>query len=157
MRVLETEEIQGIILRGYGKLPEARFALLTIVDSARCKQWLSGLAKEVAFGIDVDSKPLCNIAFTFNGLRALGLKEQNLNTFSPEFREGMVTPHRQRILGDFDNSDPSRWKWGGPNNPPLHVVLSLYAEDKKQLEALYSEHEKLMQGALKVIEKLDSL
>ena len=157
MRVLEIEQIQGIILRGYGKLPEARFTLLTIVDSARCKQWLSGLATKVAFGINQDSRPLCNIAFTFNGLRALGLKEQNLNTFSPEFREGMVTPHRQRILGDFDNSDPSHWKWGGPNNPPLHVLLSLYAEDKKQLEEVYAEHEKLMQGSLKVIDQLDSL
>jgi len=158
MRTLEAEEIQGIILRGYGKLPEARFILLTIVDSARTKKWLSGLATKVAFGIHQDSKPLCNIAFTFNGLRALGLKERNLQTFSPEFREGMVTPHRQRILGDFDNSDPARWKWGGPNNEPLHILLALYASSKTELESVYAEHESLIRGAgLRIIEQLDSL
>ena len=158
MRELEINEIQGIILRGYGKLPEARFTLLTIVDSARAKQWLSRLATKVAFGIHQDSNPLCNVAFTFNGLRALGLKEQNLATFSPEFREGMVTPHRQRILGDFDNSDPARWKWGGPNNDPLHILLALYAEDKEQLQVVYAEHEALIHdGGLRVIEHLDSL
>jgi Dyp-type peroxidase family len=158
MPMLEIDEIQGIILRGYGNLPEARFALLRIVDSARAKEWLSLLAAKIAFGIHQGSNPLCNIAFTFEGLRALGLKEQNLATFSPEFGEGMVTRHRQRILGDFDKSDPARWKWGGPNNDVFHILLAIYAVDKSELESVYAEHKMLMQGAgVRVIEELDSL
>lgn len=156
MATLEIAEIQGIILRGYGNLPEARFTLLKIVDSARAKEWLRGLTTRVAFGIHQEANPLCNIAFTFDGLRALGINEKNLATFSPEFREGMVTPHRQRVLGDFDKSDPVNWKWGGPKNDAVHILLALYAGDKAELETVYAEHKKLMQG-VRVIENLDSI
>ena len=39
----------------------------------------------------------------------------------------MVTPHRQRILGDLPEtpSDPALWSWGGPGNPPVHAILMI--------------------------------
>ena len=39
-----------------------------------------------------------SVAFTWNGLRALGLDEDSLATFPEEFRQGMVA--RAEMLGD---------------------------------------------------------
>jgi Dyp-type peroxidase family len=64
-----------------------------------------------------------NLALTHSGLSALGLPESALRTFAPEFREGMASENRAHILGDAGESAPERWELGGPNNPPLHVLL----------------------------------
>lgn len=141
---LETAEIQGIVLRGYGKMPVARFLLLHIVDAAKARAWLATL--DVDFGIVEDARRACNVAFTWEGLRVLGVDEATLRTFSPEFREGMVTPHRQRILGDEGASDPASWRWGGPANDPLHVFLALYAPDEVSLRDHVEGHVRRLKG-----------
>src|SRR3954453_7348209 len=141
MSALETNEIQGIILRGYGAFPVASFVLLHVNDSAKTKLWLNDLLGKIAFGINTDANAVCNLAFTYEGLRALGLKDRNLRTFSPEFREGMFTPHRQRVLGDEGESDPHNWRWGGPANQAVHILLSLYAADHSALEAYRPDQE----------------
>ena len=41
-----------------------------------------------------------NVCFTAAGLAAFGLPDEVLCTFPPEFREGMTTPARSRVLGD---------------------------------------------------------
>ena len=46
------------------------------------------------------------------------------------------TPHRQRILGDSDESSPDNWRWGGPGTPEPHVLLMLYARDEIALSEL---------------------
>jgi hypothetical protein len=34
--------------------------------------------------------------------------------FSREFRTGMTTDYRTRLLGDVDHNAPEQWSWGGP-------------------------------------------
>nr|WP_163384020.1 Dyp-type peroxidase [Cyclobacterium jeungdonense] len=75
-----------------------------------------------------------NIAFTYDGLKKLGLKPATLGTFSREFRQGMVSPHRTRLLGDFENSAPEKWKWGGPGNTPIHLCLMVFGNDKESTD-----------------------
>ena len=75
------------------------------------------------------------IAFTFEGLKALGLSPSVLDSFPLEFEDGMTTPHKQFILGDFAASAPEHWEWGGPHTPAVHVLLMLYAADAELLEA----------------------
>ena len=53
-----------------------------------------------------------------------------MHTFSREFREGMVSPHRQRLLGDYYNSDPIKWQWGGPANKRVDLILMVFGKDE---------------------------
>ena len=54
------------------------------------------------------------VAFTWNGLRALGVDEASLATFPEEFRQGMVA--RASILGDTGN-ESSRQLGGRAGQP----------------------------------------
>jgi hypothetical protein len=47
----------------------------------------------------------------------------------------MVTPHRQRLLGDFDSSDPANWAWGAPQNDEVHLMLMIFGIDKAATDA----------------------
>ena len=83
-------------------------------------------------------RPNLNVAFSAAGLTALGVSADRMTDFSREFREGMVTPHRQRILGDLrrlpERSAPVAV--GRPANPPVHGVLLFFAADEAALDAL---------------------
>jgi len=144
---LELNDIQGIIIRGYSKLPAAHFLLLSIKDGdgdsargasdgarARARQWLSLIRKDITSGDRRPEESATQIAFTFEGLKALGLQHDVLTTFPLEFEDGMTTPHKQFFLGDFAASAPERWEWGGPHTPAVHILLMLYAKDAGLLE-----------------------
>jgi Dyp-type peroxidase family len=138
MQNLEKDDIQGLIVRGYGKLPAARFLLLKITDSQIAKKYLYELSDQVNTGSDSPEDFAIHVAFTSGGLRALGLPDSALRTFSREFREGMSDEYRAFILGDQNNSDPVKWNWGGPKNDPVHMLLLLYAKDDLTLEREYN-------------------
>src|SRR6476620_12016743 len=48
------------------------------------------------------------VAFTYAGLQALGVPQTSLDSFAPEFREGMAA--RAGILGDTGASSPENWE-----------------------------------------------
>ena len=165
MAEVNAANIQGIILRGYGKFDISCFVLLKVVAASQARKWLGRVAPTVNTarrGGDYDRtekpRPVMNVAFTFDGLVSLGLHEANMRGFSKEFREGMCTSHRQRLLGDFDQSDPIRWRWGGPNNEPVHIMLCLYATDQAGMELFYrSLTREFPLAGLEVIDRLDGL
>jgi len=66
---LQVEEIQGIILRGYGGLDNARFLMLAIEDVALAKSWLKGLELRNSQKKPEIPETCTNIAFTAAGLR----------------------------------------------------------------------------------------
>jgi deferrochelatase/peroxidase EfeB len=67
-----------------------------------------------------------------------------LCTFPTEFRDGIVSPARSRILGDTGESAPEMWDVGGPNTDPLHAILIVHAGDEPALaEALAAERQRL--------------
>jgi Dyp-type peroxidase family len=142
MDTLELNDIQGIIVYGYGKLAAARFVLLQITDASAAKTWLSQMADSLTNAAANPSKigqeTCLNLAFTSTGLEELGLDEQTLAMFSNEFLEGMtLTDHRRRTLGDHGESAPEYWQWGGPNTPKVHLLLMLYAIDEETLDRFY--------------------
>lgn len=57
-----------------------------------------------------------NIAFTYSGLRHLGIPEAELATFPKEFREGMK--NRAAQIGDKYHNHPRNWKLPKRNWPP---------------------------------------
>lgn len=155
---LYVDDIQGILLHGYGHLKHAAFLLLGITEPGAARAWLSTLDVRNADFTRDEVDQSVNIAFTAPGLTRLGLDEAVLGEFSTEFREGVAgTAHRQRILGDSGDSSPERWRWGGPRNPQPHVLLMLYARDGRALSALVNEQQaRLAAAGLEAIERLDT-
>ena len=66
------------------------------------------------------------VAFTWNGLRALGLDEAPLASFPEEFKQGMAA--RAEILGDDGANAPEHWV-GELASPDLHAIVILFARD----------------------------
>ena len=110
------------------------------------KAWLSSILGNVqsaaAMKATVDqNKRWLTVAFTWNGLRALGVDEASLATFPEEFRQGMVA--RAEMLGDTDANHPDNWV-GGLASPDLHAIVILFARDAAEKERCQAEHLKLV-------------
>lgn len=123
---LELSEIQGHLVRDYKEMPFSKYLLLQVSDAAKAKMFIREISKKITTVGGNNETPYLNIGFTSAGLAALGLKPKNIQSFIREFREGMVTPHRQRLLGDYDSSDPGNWNWGGPKNEAIHLILMIF-------------------------------
>jgi Dyp-type peroxidase family len=131
----QLDDVQGIIVRGYGRLEDACYVLLEVSDVAAAKRWLAALP--LTDGRSDPAERALNVAFTFSGMAVLGLAAETLGTFSHDFQEGMVAPHRSHILGDRGSNAPELWHWGGPNNPAIHILLLLYASTDAELGVFY--------------------
>ena len=140
MPVLQIEDIQGIVLFGYGRLRSASFLLLRIAQPAAARGWLGMLDVRNAKFDPARTDRCINVAFTPAGLARLGLSPDLIARFAAEFTQGMTaSEHRQRILGDVGDSSPDRWQWGGPGSPEPHILLMLYGRDESVLATLERE------------------
>lgn len=157
---VELEDVQGIVIKGYGNMPFAKYLLLHFGALEQTRSWLTKVHQEItnARTSTKDIDVAVNIAFTNHGMRSLGADDDIMNTFSREFDEGMVTDHRQRILGDFGESDPDNWIWGG--NKDVKTVdcnLLLFAKTEERLESLIADHiSKLNSAGIEVLHQLDT-
>lgn len=152
---LELSDIQGLVARGFSNMPVAQFLVLSIDDSGAAGGWLGSLADEVSPAEERPSKTSVQVAFTNSGLRALGLPP--LEGLSVQFAEGMVTPHRSRVLGDLEEHSPENWAWGGPTTGRVDAVLLLYAADQEALSALADRHRaELSASGVRVVTELDT-
>ena len=141
-------DIQGFVTSGFGQLPHGAYLFVEIYDRGRGRSWLRTRLPEVttasSWRVRADSPKVrpartLNIAFTAAGLAALGLSEAALRTFPPEFREGMASPQRSKILDDNGASAPHNWEVGGSSNPTIHVMLILLARTREMLDAWCAE------------------
>ena len=71
------------------------------------------------------------VALTYQGLKALGVPQDSLDSFAPEFRQGMAA--RAAELGDVGESGPEHWErpLGGPD---VHIALATLAPDQASLD-----------------------
>ena len=148
-------DVQGLIVRGYGRLPHATYLLTAIAEGANLGALLGRWADEVSTGEPIRADTALNVAFTATGLVAAGLPQEVVEGgFASPFVEGMVTEHRSRILGDVGPAEPRRWSWGGPNNPPVHVLLLVYATTPETLDARLAALREEAAGALRIVAEL---
>ena len=132
---LENADIQGLVAAGYGRLPAARYLLLRVQNPVAARLWLGEIADRLTNAAAPVTHTGLNLAVTFAGLERLGLSAHTLGGFPPEFAEGMVTPHRSRMLGDTGASDPARWRWGSLTSR-VDILLMLFASDEPTLADL---------------------
>ena len=143
--MLEFEDIQAILLTRVPALT-GRYDFLSFRNAAGGRRWLSAIADTVqsaaATQASVDQdKRWVTVAFTWSGLRALGVDEASLATFPEEFKQGMVA--RAEVLGDVGESHPDNWV-GGLARPDLHAIAILFARDADERERCRAEHDKLV-------------
>jgi deferrochelatase/peroxidase EfeB len=143
--MLDYDDIQHILLTRAPALT-GRYEFVSFRNAACGRAWLSAIAEKVqsaaAMRASVDQdKRWVTVAFTWNGLRALGVDEASLASFPEEFRQGMVA--RAQTLGDTGKDHPDKWV-GELASPDLHAIAILFARDAGERGRCQTEHQKLV-------------
>ncbi|HSF68080.1 MAG TPA: hypothetical protein VLA67_11705 [Nitrospiraceae bacterium] len=155
--MLEFDDIQHILLTRTPAL-SGRYEFLSFRNAAGGRAWLTEILKttqsaaEVQASVEKD-KRWVTVAFTWNGLRALGVDEASLSTFPEEYKQGMAA--RAEVLGDTSANHPDKWL-GGLASPDLHAIVILFARDSPERGRCQAEHDKLI-ARCEGVESLSSL
>lgn len=146
---LDLHDIQGNIVKAYGRFgfPKGRYVFFAVEDAAAGRDFVAKLAPGITNsmpwreGERGRAAPVpevtTNIAFTYHGLRELGVPRASLQTFPDEFAMGMRA--RRDILGDEGTSAPERWDaiWRQPEH--VHIMIALSAQNDSALERRYQQ------------------
>ena len=99
--MLDFGDIQHFLLTRTPALA-ARYEFLSFPNAARGRAWLRGILEKVGTAKAVGSSTLdarwVTVGLTWNGLRALGVDQADLDTFPVEFREGMAARAGIRVV-----------------------------------------------------------
>lgn len=130
---LESEDIQSGIIRARPSPYAAAYLMFRIDDGKAGRELMRRAGSVVASAADPRSPvgdAWATVALTFQGLRALGVPQDSLDSFAPEFQQGMAA--RASELRDTGESSPENWE-----NPlgtsDVHVVLAALAADVQRL------------------------
>lgn len=142
--VVELQDVQGLVARSFNGLAHGDYVPVYLpATPAAARAWVGEMAGVVTRG-DVRSGEVMkagvarSMGLTAQGLERLGLDEDVLRTFSTEFRDGMTTAYKRRVMGDDGPSAPENWGWGRPDNP-VHAMLFLFAGNRDRLKELVDE------------------
>lgn len=156
--MLEFDDIQHILLTRAPALTGC-YEFLSFRDAAGGRKWLAAISETIqstaAMRATVEKhNRWVSVAFTWNGLRALGVDDVSLSTFPEEFKQGMVA--RAEILGDTGVNHPDNWVTGMAS-PNLHAVAILFARDNAERDRCKEEHRRLLAqcAGVEVVSTLD--
>jgi Dyp-type peroxidase family len=131
---LETSDVQATVLRPRPSPYCGEYVILRIGNAEQGREMLRRILPHVAPADEwwVPSLPgWLGIAFTFEGLKALGVPQASLDSFPIEFRQGMAA--RAAILHDFGANAPANWEYPF-GTPDAHVALAIYAKSNQDLQ-----------------------
>jgi deferrochelatase/peroxidase EfeB len=152
---IDASDIQAIARTAFDSLKGASYMLLRVVEPHAARRWLNDLVPASLAMLSVGHiNETCQIAFTANGLLALGVDKAIVGRFAPEFVEGMAgSANRSRRLGDTAANAPANWNWGVGDKEP-HILLILLSSPER-LQAFADATQKQAENAgLSVIETL---
>ncbi|MFJ9365601.1 Dyp-type peroxidase [Nocardia sp. NPDC101769] len=143
--MLEFDDIQHILLTRVPALT-GRYEFLSFTDAAGARAWLAVMADRVPSVADLQDsvdtgKQWVSVAFTWTGLRALGVPADALASFPEEFRQGMAA--RAEVLGDAGANHPDHWI-DGTAGDDLHAIVILFARDAAERDRRVAEHNALL-------------
>ncbi|MGA7316545.1 MAG: hypothetical protein WBX22_21545 [Silvibacterium sp.] len=150
MSALQLDDIQGIILRGYGSFARVRHFIVAVADAGRARALIGNLTRSIPAATNPDKlaittaatwhvKPdyTLNLAFTYEGLSSLGVSSTLLAGFAPEFAGGAIG--NAEAIFDVDASAPGNWEGRMGDASEVHAIFSLFAHTSYELEARTSE------------------
>jgi Dyp-type peroxidase family len=142
---LELDDIQSGVLRPRPIPYSATYLVFRIDDRKAGRELMRRLCNVVA-SVAHPTSPAgdswVSAALTFQGLRALGVPQASLDSFSPEFQQGMAA--RAKRLGDNGESSPEHWE-KPLGSADVHVVMTAVSADTKHLEAALERARKTYQ------------
>ncbi|MBG7701261.1 Dyp-type peroxidase [Streptomyces sp. MC1] len=131
---VEIEDVQSGALRPRPVPYEGKFVFLRVDDRHAGRALLRRLLPLTSGGlpnVDRSRDAWVAVALTHQGLRALGVPQESLDSFPRAFREGMAA--RAELIGDVGENAPAHWeKPFGTGD--VHIALSALASDTAQLE-----------------------
>ena len=133
---LELDDIQSGALHGRPSPYVGRYLLLRIHDRAAGRELVRRLHPVVDSGHrspDPAQDAWITLAFTYEGLKALGVPQESLDSFAPEFQQGMAA--RAAELGDVGESSPEHWETP-LGTREVHVALAALSPDAAKLGAV---------------------
>lgn len=148
---LNLHDIQGNVLKTYARkqFSYARYVFYGIRDAAQGRQFVSDLVHLITTaapwelpgddGEELEKpKATTNIAFTYHGLKRLGLPEVSLHSFPEDFSMGMR--ERSDILGDDGNSAPRHWDpvWN-KEDERVDIWLSINGQSTLDIDKRYKQ------------------
>jgi Dyp-type peroxidase family len=143
---LELDDIQAGVLRPRPTPYAATYVIFRIDERDAGRELICRLSAVVASAADPVSPARdtwVSVALSFQGLKALGVPQQSLDSFSPEFQQGMAA--RAKALGDIGQSSPEHWE-KPLGSPDVHVVMVAVAPTKEHLERSLLRARKIYEG-----------
>jgi Dyp-type peroxidase family len=132
---LELDDIQAGALYERPSPYVGTYLLLRIADKESGRELvrrLHGLVNPARTSTEDSRSTSITVAFTYHGLQALGVPQASLDSFAPEFREGMAA--RAAILGDIGASGPENWE-APLGTSDVHVAIAAISSDATTLRA----------------------
>ena len=134
--ILELDDIQSGALHPRPSPYVGTYLLLRIDDRDAGRELVRRLYPVVDSGrpsSDPSRDAWITVAFTHHGLKALGLPQESLDSFAPEFKQGMAA--RAAELGDVGESSPDNWE-KPLGTRDVHVALAALSPDAARLETV---------------------
>jgi Dyp-type peroxidase family len=133
--ILDLDDIQSGVLRPR-PAPYAATYLAFRIDDRKAGRELMGRLSSVVTSSANPTSPLADtwvsVALSYQGLKALGVPQDSLDSFGWEFQQGMAA--RASELGDFGESAPENWE-KPLGTSDIQVIIFGVAPDAKRLEA----------------------
>lgn len=126
MNPIDYSDVQGWSKYGYHGLKEAQYFLVKVRNPGAAAEWVASAPIATAEDRGTAPDAALLIAFSYEGLRAMGVPKPIADGFSTEFLQGMTETSRSRRLGDTGPSAPGIWSWGGPGQLP-HAIVMMFA------------------------------
>jgi putative iron-dependent peroxidase len=163
-------DIQAILDSGFAPLRYCTYSLLRVADAARACAWLgrvlqAGMVRSVAdLGKTGDTTSgirkhveAATLAFSYQGLRALGIAPCDDYPFPSPFASGMADPYRAPSARDEPDDD---WAWGdvsiaGKAQAEVHVLLAHFRQDPGSVSSGLLCRAELDGGGFEVIRCVD--
>ncbi|PWT98237.1 MAG: peroxidase [Bacteroidetes bacterium] len=140
--MLELDDIQHYLLcRPRAIIAQYFFMSFDSADSGR--KWVGaladkvGVAKSVLEAAETDLRWI-TLAFTYNGLKKLGVDEASLESFPDAYKQGMAA--RARMLGFTDYNHPDNWE-DKITDPNLHATVILFARTQEEKQRCIDLHD----------------
>ena len=132
---LELDDIQAGALYERPSPYVGTYLLLRIAERADGRELVRRVHRlaNPAAGADSPDETSITVAFTYQGLKVLGVPQASLDSFAPEFQQGMAA--RAEALGDVGESAPDHWEQP-LGTSDVHVAIAVLSSDEARLQAV---------------------
>lgn len=154
---LELADIQSGALHPRPTPYVGTYIVIRIDDRRAGRELLRRVIPALASGTDparAGQEAWVSVALSYQGLKALGVPQDSLDSFPVEFQQGMAA--RADKLGDVGESAPENWEWP-LGSSDVHVGLSALSPDQARLDAVLERAQKAYEqmSGISVIWQLD--